>query len=76
MNTATKIAAAFDHDGTCFELPNGQTMDDECLIAEGVGTKGDGDQWRYEFPDGSALTGNAAGWDIEGTHAFTMSSSE
>ena len=60
---ADRVAQQFDNDGSLFEV-NGFNLDDACMQA-GAALEIDGDVWRYEFSDGSALTGGVGGWDIE-----------
>jgi len=74
MTTAQKVSAIFRDDGTNFQSDDGN-LDDVCCQYGGHCGVADrcGDMWRYEFADESAITGNAAGWDIEGEEPFSMS---
>jgi len=63
MKTADRVAQQFGNDGSLFEL-DGFTLDDVCMQA-GAALEVDGEMWRYEFSDGSALTGGVEGWDFE-----------
>jgi hypothetical protein len=74
MSTAQTIAGLFNNDGMIWEV-DGVTLDEACLTAGGV-AEHEGEDWRYEFDDGSALTGNTNGWDIEGSAPYVMAGSE
>lgn len=73
--TAKRIAAQLDNDGSCWETKDERTLDDLCEAEEGTVDR-DGEFWRYVFPDGSALTGTAGGWDLEGSEPFLMAGAE
>ena len=63
LSTAAMVAAALDDDGTVFETEDGRTLADLCDAAGGEIVR-DGEAWIYDFKDGSAISGNANGWDL------------
>lgn len=70
-STAALIASLFDNDGTRCLTMLGDHIDDICVKQNGT-LDINGEQWRYAFPDGSAITGTSNGWDIEGDKPFVM----
>ena len=73
MRTAETVAARMGHDGMSFENGQGETWAEVCETFGGIveGDDTDPDFWRYEFTDGSAIAGNAGGWDVEGDEPFS-----
>lgn len=75
MTTAQKIATLLNDDGLNFEAEDGSTLAALCEAEDSL-IERDGEDWRYQFADGSALTGNASGWDEEGSRPYRMAGLE
>ena len=77
MTTAAQnILAAWDYNGDYSPNRCGVYLADYLDLVEDRCPENyyerDGEDWRFQFSDGSALTGNANGWDIEGDEPFVF----
>jgi hypothetical protein len=70
LTTADHVSRLFDDDGSRFEV-DGLTVDEACQAAGGELEVEEG-MWRYEFSDGSAITGGVEGWDIESDKEYFL----
>lgn len=72
-----RIALSFGEDmGLLVSPATGKHFNTECLALGAergrMCVHGGNDVFRYEFPDGSVLVADAAGWDYEGENRFSF----